>query len=610
MNKHQPNDPGLLAELGIATHYVGVDGIDRPAPAQTISSLLEELGFPERLSIPKSSGVMTAPDGVRCFLPAFLDDERAWGISAQLYELRSSRNWGIGDFDDLRTLCQITAEAGADFVGLNPLHALFLADPARYSPYSPSNRLFLNPLYLAVDKLPGFQSSLVDAKTLADLRAAEYVDYEAVSAVKLKVLKHLWNEWNSRGNMDLPRSEFEEFKDQAGDYLLRHCLFESLSFAMTAAGYGSGWHSWPQEYQDYRSSSVRDFAAGHRDDIEFCAWLQWLSAQQLQAAAGFAKDCGLRIGLYLDFAVGEVPDGSSTWSHPDLVLPGMRIGAPPDAFATAGQDWGLVPISPNVLGSDGSYFQQLIDHTARFAGAIRLDHAMSLWQLFLIPSGSAAAAGTYLRYPFAEMIASLAAVSQSRQTIVIGEDLGNVPPGFRAALRRAGVLGYNVLYFEDADIRTVETTAAAIPSLACLSTHDLVPLAGWWRGDDIRFAESIGWCDADTARNLQAMREKRKRGLLLNLVSESLIDKALGTDCQADLNDDIVVALHLLISRKKTLLTAMRLADLVGEYRATNIPGTKDEYPNWRVKLRTGTHELRNRSTFLTIARSLKDDAK
>ncbi|MGY5810210.1 4-alpha-glucanotransferase [Rhizobium sp. LEGMi198b] len=600
----------LAATFGIQERYEDLQGVVQKVPFSTRLQMLKALGVPVRLDPSfveqRPQPRLTVSKGVSCFLPFSLQTERAWGISAQLYELKSARNWGIGDLEDLKHLCTIAAQAGADFVGLNPLHALFLAEPTRCSPYSPSNRLFLNPIYLAVDKIPGFEDDLVAHGKLVEARTRSLVDYKGVAELKIAALKVLWSRWKKAGSGDalLSKRAFEDFKDEGGEHLYAHCLFETLSCEMCAQGYGSGWYTWPDEFRNRRSPAVHAFGDAQGEDVDFHAWLQWLTSVQLNEAKVHARAVGLRIGLYLDFAIGEVPDGSSTWSAPHLVLPQMRIGAPPDAFNAQGQDWGLVPVSPVALQDPaGPDYKELLDRTARFAGAIRLDHALGLWQLFLIPAGETPAAGGYLRYPFTEMTAHLAEVSQKRRTIIIGEDLGNVPAGFRPAMQKAGVLGYKVLYFEDLTAEESPTTAIPHPSLACLSTHDLPPLIGWWRNDDISFAERQNWCDAEAADRSRAERHSWKLTVLQRLVEADLIDAEVAAQsCGPTMPEAVVVALAALLSKSSSVLVALRLADMVGEYRSTNVPGTSSEYPNWRVKLQVHVEQLSDSALFATTA--------
>jgi 4-alpha-glucanotransferase len=546
----------------------------------------------------------------RCHVPQTPSSQGFWGISTQLYELRSGRNWGIGDFEDLKRLSTIAADAGADFIGLNPLHALFLAQPTHCSPYSPSNRRFLNPLYLAVDRIAGFEEEMADAEKIASARRSDIVDYALVATIKLSALRALWRTWQRQGLPDtrLSRGAFDAFILEGGNALFGHALFEALSAEMTAKGYGRGPSDWPEDFRRRENIAVRQFADDHEDEIDFHIWLQWLTALQLEEAADHARGAGMRVGLYLDFAVGDVPDGSSVWAEPELALPGLHLGAPPDAFSVQGQDWGLVPLSPiPLLDRSRSNYRDLVDRTARYAGALRLDHALGLWQFFLIPEGETAAEGGYLRYPFPELVADLAAVSQERKTIIVGEDFGNVPPGFRDALRKAALLGYNVLYFGDAEPEDSSDEKGPALSLACLSTHDLPPLLGWWRSDDINFAKEQGFLDADTERRVRAERRQRKTELLEAAAFAGVLPDVGRTQVDEDIPpQDIVVALHRLLSRTDSLLVAVRLADMVGEARSTNVPGTQDEYPNWRLKLDVLLEEIPEMPSFMAIVDAMR----
>ncbi|RWX80865.1 4-alpha-glucanotransferase [Neorhizobium lilium] len=584
----------LAESLGVAAQYENMEGEVRDVPLETRKAMLAAMGISSKNDLPggmtSSPPRLAVPDGVRCYLPGFLEQAPVWGIAAQVYELNSDRNWGIGDLEDIRTLCDIAAEAGADFIGLSPLHALFLSDPQRCSPYSPSNRSFLNPIFLALNKIPGFDHSLADSGRLKELRALPFVDYEAVTELKIRALRTLFEDWSGRLQEPLPYShrEFAEFKQSGGSELYGHCLFEALSFEMVSKGHGGGWHSWPEDFRHASSAAVAAFKDSHSKEVEFFLWLQWLMNVQLTDVAEHAAKAGLRLGLYFDFAVGEAPDGSSSWSTPDLVLADLRIGAPPDIFSVAGQDWGLVPLSPEALREQQMRpYRDLLKRTMRYAGALRLDHAMGIWQLFVMPEGVLPKDGGYLRYQFEEMVRVVADLSRETRTVMIGEDLGNVPDGFRPAMDKADILGYRVLYFE-ADADGFDPSELSQKALACLSTHDLPPLIGWWANSDINFGQRQGLYAADEATSLREDRELRKSSLLKAAGAPASKTEA----AEEAISEEVVVALHRLLARSASMLAAVRLADLSGEERSSNIPGTSTEYPNWRARLQLPLEEL------------------
>ncbi|CCF18023.1 4-alpha-glucanotransferase [Pseudorhizobium banfieldiae] len=588
---------------GIPATYQDLQGTVQNVPTATRALMLRALGKVSREAVNLSPPRMELDETTKCYLPTFLEKEKVWGISLQLYELTSARSWGLGDFEDLKTACEIAAAAGADFIGLSPVHALFLSQPNRCSPYSPSNRKFLNPLYIAVDTLPGYEEAWVDQDALATLRETEFVDYEGVTRLKLPVLRKVWQASVDAAEATAGRETFERFRSDAGEELRLHALFEALSLAMVERGHGGGWTDWPAEFQSKDSDTVKRFADDHADEVEFHCWLQWVAAEQLQEAEHCARSTGMRIGLYFDLAVGEAPDGSSSWSTPELVLQGLRVGAPPDVFSTSGQDWGLVALSPTALKAEAMRpYAELLDASMRFAGALRIDHAMGLWQLFLLPEGETPAVGGYLRYPFQDMVATLAAESHRRGTIVIGEDLGNVPDGFRDMMVKAQILGYRVLYFEPVE-EVVGSPAVSHLSLACLSTHDLPPLIGWWRGDDIRLARQFGLTGESGAEASLRERQERRTAFIRAIQEAGLSSAAVGSISEpaGAISEELFVAMHRLLARSPSITVALRLADLVGEDRQTNVPGTSDAYPNWRLKLRLPLEEIAGSSLFQCV---------
>jgi 4-alpha-glucanotransferase len=606
----------LARAYGIAPSYVSERGEECIVGDHTKRGLLEALGVlgdGKQDAEPALSSV--EPDAAsieaRCFVPDWLVEGRAWGITCQLYGLRSARNFGIGDFSDLAELAEFAAAAGADFVGVNPLHALFAADPSRFSPYSPSSRRFLNPLYIAVDALD--PEAHADPK-LEARRAAPLVAYAEVARLKLEALARLHERFlSSRG---ATKKRFEEFCTARGDALHAFALYEALSEHLVAEGLPAGWHGWPEQYQRRDSEAVKRFAHAHRRRIDFHQWLQFVAEEQLRRAQERARAAGMRIGLYLDLAVGVAPDGAETWLAPETVIAGARLGCPPDMFNDAGQDWGLAPLSPIALATqDFAPLRLVLDEAMRSAGAVRIDHAMGLARLYLIPAGLEARAGAYLSYPLARMLRVLAEVSQARSTIVIGEDLGTVPEGFRDVMHTAEIQGYRVFYFErEANGWFRAPEAYSQRALACLSTHDLPTLKGWWAGMDITERERLGWFGSEQAAQLRQARAE-DRGLLLAALKHA---GTLPASCEPILRgeapypealpDEICVAAHAMLAKAASRLVAVQLEDLAGMEDQANLPGTVDQYPNWRRKLPLELKQLAATDLFRNITQAVAQE--
>ena len=569
-------DP-ICWQAGITTGYG-----DRAVPEATKLALLTALGIdpaaPDFTHVPAYD--RDPAQAGACALPAWLVERPTWGLFCQLYELRSEQSWGIGDFADLARLARIAGAAGADFLGVNPLHALFLADPDRRSPFMPSNRRYLNPLYIAMDDLPGPVTA--DRAALAALAADDLVDYPAVAGLKLGALAGVF----AASRFETGRfaeADFEAFRAEGGAALARHALFEALSAAMVAAGHGAGWKSWPAPYQSPDSPEVVAFAAAEAEAVSFHVWLQWLATRQLEAARAAARDAGLRIGLYLDLAVGEAPDGSAAWSAPELILPGLDIGAPPDVFAQAGQNWVLAAPSPVGLAQAGyAPFRALIAAQLAHAGALRIDHVMALRQLFLIPSGDSPRAGTHMAYPLAEMLSVVTDESRKAGAVMIGEDLGWVPDGFRESMAAANLLTMRILYFEQDWGLFRRAASYPAKALACLSTHDLPTLAAWWRGDDVAARRTFGLIDTAKARADTARRGDERIALVNAMIDGGELAPGAPDATSAELTPALLTATYRFLAATPSVLVGVRLADLVGPETATNVPGTTDEHPNWQ----------------------------
>lgn len=592
----------LCRRFGITTDY----GPGAAVPDATKRQLLRAIGVD--LENPAGDvagpGDLTSPDGVACYCPEWLAASPAWGIFCQLYELRSDRCWGIGDFRDLADLAGIAADAGADFLGVNPVHALFLADTSRRSPFMPSNRLFLNPLYIAMDDLPGEPPA--DLAMLDRLRMADMVDYEAVTSLKRAGLWAVY-QMSPFSSSVYTAEAFSAFREQRGRSLERHAIFEALSGNMVDRGYGVGWLSWPSEFHNPQNDAVRGFARDHADDVQFHCWLQWIASIQLDAAEQAALSAGMRVGIYLDLAVGEAPDGSATWSASELVLNGFTIGAPPDVFAQDGQNWHLSVPSPTALARQNLIpFRALVEAQLRHAGALRIDHVMALRQLFVIPDGESPDKGTHLRFPFAEMLGAVAEESVKNRTIIIGEDLGWVPPGFREAMQSARLMAYRILYFESDGGLFRRTSTYPSMALACVSTHDLPTLARWWQGDDVELRRGFGLIDAETASRDAAYRIEERRALVAAFVDGGQLQPGEVDTDAANMPDAVLSAAYRFLAETPCLLVGVRLADLAGPAASTNVPGTIDEYPNWQLRSPTTIQRIPEIPSFREVTARLR----
>jgi (1->4)-alpha-D-glucan 1-alpha-D-glucosylmutase len=538
--------------------------------------------------------------------PGLQEGERWWGCTIQLYALRSSRNWGIGDFGDLRRLVDAAAHQGASFIGLSPLHALFPHNPQAASPYSPSSRKALNPIYLDVQALaelsgcPQAQQKLhaeAFQERLRALREAEMVQYAEVAAAKQEVLRLLWAHFeqhelhggHSRG------AHFRRFVHERQATLGRHALFEALQehlFERDARVWG--WPAWPEEYRDPDGPAVQTFAREHASQVQFRLWLQWLAELQLEACQRYARARGMGIGLYCDLAVGVNGGGAETWVEPEVFALGMHAGAPPDPLAPKGQDWGLPPWSPQRLRQ--ARLQPFIDTlraNMRHCGALRLDHVMALMRLFWTgPDG-----GTYVEYPLEDLLGVLALESQRHQCMVIGEDLGNVAPRMREAMRDGSLLSYRPLLFEREDDGSFRRPAQwQSKALAVVSTHDLPTLRGFWLGEDIELAVRLNLYPDQDAREAQVLGRAQDRvRLLMALEREGLLPEGASVQPTSlpDASQPLVDAVYGFLARTPCWLVGVQLEDLTGQLLQVNVPGTtEDRFPNWRRKLSVSVEAL------------------
>ncbi len=607
-------------------HGGGVGGVTAPEGTGVQASLRIALdGVPtgyHRLTVGVDgervqSKLIVAPP--RCWTPPHWQQAapRDWSITTQLYALRSARNWGIGDFSDLAELAHHAAAQGASSVGLNPLHALFPANPLHLSPYSPSSRMFLNPVYIDVEMVPGYAEcaaarGLVDSPgfqaRLQAARASQFVDYQNVWQLKLEVLRALFDELavhthrQTAGEQDL---DFTAFKQLGGTDLQHFALFEALQAHRLAAGDGLSWRDWPAAFRDITSPEVAAFAAAHADAIEFSKFLQWEADRQLGAAAALMRRLGMSTGIYRDVAVGVDPGGAEAWADQSLLVAGASVGAPPDTYNPKGQDWGLAPFNPVALRQRGyAPFIAAVRANMRHAGAVRIDHVIGLKRLYWVPSGAGPAAGGYVAYPFDDLMAIVALESQRQQCLVVGEDLGTVPEGFRADAESRALLSYRVLMFEREHGDGAFLPPSHYPAMAAaaVSTHDLPTLAGLWTGRDLAWRSELDlYADAHGAQRDIEFRQSTREALIAALVADGdlapaaaahLADPNAGDPATAAAIARLVEAAHVYLGKTASRLMLVQIEDLGAEAEQMNLPGTVDQHPNWRRKLQRSIGEL------------------
>lgn len=537
---------------------------------------------------------------------------KLWGVAAQLYTLRSASNWGIGDFTDLAELLTLASDAGAGFVGVSPLHALFPSDPSLYSPYSASSRHALNVMFIDVNAVPDVRASeraqaLMETRVfkarLAQVRAAEQVDYAGVASLKLPVLEagfQLFREIHL--DTHTPRASlFRDFLHEHGEPLRLHALFDALDrhFRQTR-NTAAGWQNWPREFHDPRGEAVQAFARQHAAEVEFFAYLQWLAAMQLAEVRRLAVARGLEVGLYGDYAVGVNASGSETWSDQTLYCMQAAIGAPPDPLGVAGQEWGIPPQDPRQLRKTAyAPFAALIRASMRHCGALRLDHVMALFRQWWVPRGLKSVEGGYVHYPLEDLLGVVALESHRNQCLVVGEDLGVVPDEIRRALPRFGVYHYKVVMFEQRQGEFVAPADYVRQALATFTTHDLPTLHGWWSGHDIDLWEKLGfYSDASVGEAARRERQLERLRLLRALRREGLwpedhsVEMSDHAPAPPPYSPELSLAVHRFLGRSAAALVTVQLEDMIGMREPVNIPGTSSEYSNWTRRMTLGAREI------------------
>ena len=552
-------------------------------------------GSSSRPSSTVEATLLVAPASVP--IPAGLDSRRAVGLAAQLYQVRSAASWGVGDLGDLAELAEWGAhEFGADFVLVNPMHAGEPFPPVEPSPYLPTTRRFASPLYLRPELVPEYaRLAEPDRTRVGELASstrtgtdagagagADTIDRNVSWAAKLEALRLIF-----AVPLDPERRDaFESFTREQGPGLRAFATWCAL-----AGEFGPDWARWPAELQDPESEAVSAYADSHPDEIRFHEWLQWLTLEQRAHAQQTARHAGMRLGVLHDLAVGVHPTGADAWSMTRSLARGVSVGAPPDIYNQRGQDWSQPPLRPDALAADGyRAFRDIVRAALRDAGGVRIDHILGLFRLWWIPAGASPTEGTYVHYDHDAMLAVLTLEATRAGAVVVGEDLGTVAPGVRETLTDRGILGTSVMWFEQESIpgdddassrsRPVDPSEYRRMCMASVTTHDLVPTAGYADLVHVDIRDRLGQLTRDVEderRDAEAevsgfVEEVRERGLLR--------DTARDVDLL-----ELVAALHAFTASAPSLLFAVSVADLVGDRRPVNMPGTSTEHPNWSVPI-------------------------
>lgn len=513
--------------------------------------------------------------------PQKMGDRRIWGYAAQFYSVRSKRSWGIGDFVDLADLSIFAkTQHDADYVLINPVHAAQPIAPLESSPYLPSSRRYLNPLYIRVEAIPEYAGlsekkrhkiAKLHDELAAQVADGELLDRDAAWTAKIRALRIVF----AAGMSPAREMAFEAFRRTEGRELRNFATWCAL-----AVEKGADWHQWEPEYQRASSPEVAQFAREHEKMITFYCWLQWIVDGQWAQAQLAATDAGMRIGIMNDLAVGISGSGADAWSLTDVFAKGVHVGAPADAFNQNGQDWGQPPWRPDRL-ADMAYapFRQMIAGALRHAGGLRIDHVMGLFRLWWVPEGHKPSDGTYVRYDHEAMVGILALEAYRAGALVVGEDLGTVEPWVRDYLRRRGILGTSILWFEN------DESGHPLPAdqwreycMATVTTHDLPPTLGFLALDHVRLRSDLGLLTVSLDEEMAQARNEQRAWI------DRLRHDGLLAD---DANDaeEIMLALYRYLAMTPARVLGVALVDAVGDRRTQNQPGTSDEYPNWRIPL-------------------------
>jgi len=617
---------GAAEEWVDGTRYITVtvsDSVKRDAGYYVLNV---ECKHPDRAfpgghtKLHKKSKIIITPD--TCYIPIELQKGRAWGLSVNLYGLKSERNWGIGDFSDLEKIVRRTADMKGSFVGVSPLHVIPNRKPFGVSPYSPISRLYKNFIYLDLEKVTEVmecdgEGKLIGSKkfrrSLDELRESDLVDYEKIALMKEEVLrtafdffyrKHFFRN-TTRGE------DFKRYIRGEGTCLESFSLFMALWEHMKKTKGVYTWREWPEGYHYAAGKATRSFRKTHKKAILFYQYVQWLIDTQLREIAEEAGNLGMSIGLYYDLAIGSVGGGSDTWNYKDLIAGKAEVGAPPDDFSPEGQRWGFPPLIPEKLRNTGyDLFIETIRKNMKNGGAIRIDHALGLFRLFWVPDGMPAAEGAYVNYPSEDLLRIIALESMRNRCMVIGEDLGTVGDNVREGLKRFQMLSYMLFYFERNYPDPSFLSPGRYPEMAlcAVTTHDLPTLYGYWIGRDIKKRRKLGIFPDDSTWRKQTGDRERDKGLILGaLKSQGKVPEEYPSDPQLirKMTPELCLAIYGYLAQTPCKLLLVNIDDILGTINQQNIPGIVGSYPNWMQKIRITLEKMLKGKRFRDLSAML-----
>lgn len=536
------------------------------------------------------------------FQPPVLNHKKVWGLNVQIYSLRSQKNWGIGDFGDLADVIEQSAKQGADYVGINPLHLPYTAVPEWASPYSSSSRRWLNFIYLDIPELPEFKrSKSVQAwfesdaiqNQILSLRERDTVNYSEIFSLKLTALEQLFAFFNRSKSAEIiaRRQDFVTYLKAKGEALLLQGLFNVLDLQEHSNHQAEentiGWLGWRKEWQKLSTTKRKALLKEYDTQVKFFAWLQWLTEQQLAELQKLCKKSGMTLGIYGDLAVNSSRGSADVWSDPDLYCVNTSIGAPPDPLGPVGQNWNLPPYNPAMLKARGfEPFIEMLRANMQYFGVLRIDHVMGLFRLWWIPEGKTAADGAYVYYPFDELMAILAIESMHNECLIIGEDLGTVPDEVRWKLNEFSIFSYFVLYFAQKNFQFPHKSEYPQNAYATIGTHDVPSLQSFWHCRDLQLFEQLGILQGELLKEKYDQRVIDKQALLNSLHRDHYLPEYYEGDALSmAMHDNLNRVIHQYLAESDSKLISIQIENLLSQEISFNLPGTSDEYPNWRKKL-------------------------